>query len=222
MSSLIKQIELNKIDDETVYLVHGFIHYTEKSLNIIIPEPIFLILMSFYYISEYFKVCGEGMKITDNFTVRASATGDCTAFGATIIPSNNDNTYIWKVKINGIATFGGLICIGIVDNKCELINDQYSTSDYDLYAVESGITSFKFIRGDADYIKQPFKGGDIIKLILNMKKQTFTVMTMNDNDPGITYTNVKKASYLDYKLAVTMRRLETSVTILNFRILYSE
>ena len=69
MSSLIKHIDLNQIDDKTICLVNGFVHTIEKSMqktDVIIPESIIMIIISFYHIVECFAGYSEkNVKISD-------------------------------------------------------------------------------------------------------------------------------------------------------------
>ena len=114
----------------------------------------------------------------------------------------------------------GLICIGIVDHKYNRLDDEYcTTQDYELHAMEAGVdylikfTRYKSSKKDIP----PFKQGDILQKKLNMKQQTFT-FKINDQNPPFIFRNVAKSGSLHYRLAVTMRRLQTSATIVGFEV----
>ena len=141
---------------------------------------------------EYFKTYGEEMTLVDQVTVKGSRVCDYTAFGAKIIPSDSDKTYIWTVRINGIGSNGGLICIGIVDNKYNEVDDQYCTADYELYAMETGVNYLNIFPRHASNRKDrpPFKQGDILQIKLDMKQQTFTIK-INDQNPGYIQECIK-------------------------------
>ena len=221
MSSLIRDVDINEVDQDTLHLLHGFIREAQNLVDPVIPDSILLIVLSFYHLSEYFASHGREMTMIDEFTVAGAPYGDRSAYGAKIIPSNSEKIYIWEVKVNHIDSNGGLICIGIVDNECDIIDDQFSTENFSLYVLESGgvgATHYKFTRVTSQILSErPFKGGDILELTLDLKQRTF-IIKVNGGDRGFVFQEVRKAASLHYKLGVTMRRVKTSVTISSFRV----
>ena len=114
MSSSNRQIDLKAIDDKIVLLVHGFIHDVEKLLvNTIIPEPIFLVILSFYYVCEFFK---DTDCILQNDDQKAISTGiNLNAYGNIIIDSDSTRNHEWIFKVGYMVD--GETCIGIADSS---------------------------------------------------------------------------------------------------------
>ena len=48
-------IRPNEVDQRTKSLLHGFIQSLAKTMNHMIPDSIILMILSFYYLGEYFK-----------------------------------------------------------------------------------------------------------------------------------------------------------------------
>ena len=131
MASLITTLNVDKIKAETLCLVNGFIHETEKTINIIIPDSIMMVILSFYYIIEHFAEWGSDITVSDGkLTATGNATSSYSAYGKILIPADNENQdkYIWKLEINriGITEYTPRIDAGIIDSKNKILyTDMY-------------------------------------------------------------------------------------------------
>ena len=81
-------MNLEKIDDKIIFMIHGFVHRVEKSFNnATIPEPIILMILSFYYLADFFK---DTECILTNGDQKVISTGvNLNAYGNEIIDCNN-------------------------------------------------------------------------------------------------------------------------------------
>ena len=68
--SLSKQFAPDKIENEAVNLVNGFIHKLEKESDTFIPESIIVLIISFYYIPDLFAVTLIGIIIQNKYRIQ--------------------------------------------------------------------------------------------------------------------------------------------------------
>ena len=218
-------LEPKNVDQRTRNIIFGFIREAQELLPSIDDNPYYIIptviifkCIEFYHLIEYFVECGSKMTIEDKLTLISGHT-DFTGYGMMKIPSyNNAKTYEWKVKINNIKEKGGLVCIGIIDATNDTKETQFQTESCPLYAIESckhnGIDLWT--KDNGDWYNLDLGAGDILTIILNMKTATISFLINGVDNNNMLSRDVVQAKDLEYRLAVTMRRVETSVTLLYF------
>ena len=214
-----------KIDD---LLVWGYLRAIELLCHMTVPNEIYDMIYLYQKVCEYFAECGAGIKIledkmTINFITR---TSNYTAYGVVRIPSyQNNKKYIWNMKVNNIASDGGgLICVGIVDAKQNRLWTQFQTDSCPLYSVESETESGCLVKWDKNGSEDTtvtIANGDVLHMILDMKEKTVQFM-VNGKDEGVIFKDVEQKKDLEYKLAVTMKRTDTSVTFKDFQVIHQK
>ena len=98
---------LKKVDKQSKYLVHGYIHKIESThkLSMNIPSSIIRICILFFFQTEYFEKCGDDLMITGDKsdTLKRISTDDgyhnYVAYGLHWMDSTKYETVKWTVKV---------------------------------------------------------------------------------------------------------------------------
>ena len=228
---------MEDIDQNTLDLVNGFIKKSQillpHKLNTfyIIPKLVLFTILSYYHEMEYFdkNLCGPIFKITnENKTINNINNTDYgykTCYGAKIISSMLNKTYIWTIKNNETQT-GGL-CIGIdnagakwkdtdFDSKKEKASYAYNGCNGALYGWnhdrKSGYPMFR-VKNDILIMKLQFVKNNN-KGILSYK--------VNDDKEFITHQDIPRENELNYRFAISAAtEPKIKITLQDFVILSS-
>ena len=193
------------IDDNTRNLLKGYIRSTEKSMDKMIPDEIMFIILSFYYLNEFFKdVCSE-CSLTENKTnIKVIAGCNKNAYGYIHIDSMNDNgvSHHWKFRL-GSMEIDGETSIGIVQCDVMKFHGLYMAEGRGYGYCGEGYKMVP-LQDDADYDmiieKARFKPDDIVEMVLNLKKRS--LLFMINNEESVSIDNIKVGENIKYKMAV--------------------
>ena len=237
--------ELAKIDKYDRYLVFGYIRFLESllmlneddTLNLNAPSLVIHIILSYYYIGEFWDVLlcePEEMKISEDkqsvtTTEKMQQNTWRSVYGNVSIYSlNNDGHYQWDVKFELVSkhnsNFKKVDClIGLSTNNTDKIF--FRNKDYPNYAWYG--MGYKYHRYNWEStVGTTFKYGDIVRIDLNLKNQTLRYLKQDKDkknegfiDQNIKY-KIETGEKYQYRLAMGVCyefRRETKYTIVNFR-----
>ena len=220
--SVFEKVNTDKIDPNTKNLVHGYARNIQKSMDQIIPEAMIFIILSFYYLSEYFKEFEPDLyeHTINNRTIKSikhdSTNG--TVYGAVSVSlSDHIQKCIWKFKI--ITNRMNYIYIGICSTYQTKGIFYYSRGkESNAYCLQ--LDGYKWTDSDPDeYTVQPFNEGDIISMELNLDLKHL-IYAKNGNGLGIAYNNINLDDNVTYKMAVIMRDKGDEIELTDFECVY--
>ena len=213
---------LNKIDKTTKYSVYGWIREKEKTLRLSsIPSGIIAMCILYCRDDEIFHVRNErkislsvnSKSITKIGNANTNIGWNNNTYGIIEIPSMNNMTYQWDIKIVKVLSRISII-IGIASNNIpdEFIGQSCKSGIY--YAFWShgnkGAHNIPItIYGDA------FGTNDIISICLDLQKAQIR-FSINQNMQKIAFRNIVKSEKVKYRLFVSMWYVGESVEITNF------
>ena len=83
------------VDQKSECLLNGFIRNMTDSLDYTIPQEIILLIMSFYYLEEYFEIIdGRYYEVDVRIITRIKNHGSQSAYGHKLISSTDRYRYI--------------------------------------------------------------------------------------------------------------------------------
>ena len=218
-ASTLKNINIEEIDDHTKSLLDGFVRDVEKSMSHIIPDSIVLIILSFYYISEYFKQFDDKLyEITNNNKTikRYDGTSSNGSIYANFIisPHQNIKQCVWKFKINKKGS--NYIYIGICATSSTHARDIFYYCEYG-YCLQ--LDGYKWHYDDPNpyCTEEKFKSGDIVSMILNVQTKTLEY-AKNEKNLG-TALHVDFTD-LEYRMAVMMDVQGDEIELIDFKCEY--
>lgn len=146
----------------------------------------------------------------NNTITKQKETEDwCVAYGKKWIPSNNDNIYKWKIKLNQGAI--SLIAMGIVSNK----HNQNISEDFDSkHSYYLSATGYFRIDGQSATTKlQSAKVGDELCLILNTKQAQLQFYRNGNENHKEILCQITKSANIEYRFALSMYCDNGSVSV---------
>ena len=214
MSSSNRPIDLKAIDDKIVLLVNGFTHNVGKLMeNTIIPEPIFLMILSFYYVCEFFK---DTDCILQNDDHKAISTGiNLNAYGNVIIDSDSTKNHEWIFKIGYMVD--GETCIGIADSSYKKSNGLPATSDK-AYAFGDGYTWEAGSLADAPR----FEEGNTVTMVFNSANKSLHYKINDDNDSCVRINDIKPLNATGYRMAVFLGEAKDWIELISYKSLEND
>lgn len=238
--------DLSEIDGKTKLTVTGFIRRFDEILSSSsdmilfqnIPSLIVTIVTFYYYIGEHWKICHEGMEISnDGATItQITATGDCigSGYASTEIISSANMICEWHIK----ASSGGTTSSGWIQNDRVYAGIGISSiNDPDKVFLKTSINGWAYVinaySGQKKIVKptdigsvawesctKPMEIGGILKITLNLRDAIMRVK-MGDNEEMIAFENIKKRPDISYRLAVTSYPKGTAMSIVKFNEKYT-
>ena len=238
--------DVSAIDKNTILLVYGYMHRMQKLLNNkdetvlnIIPDDIINKCLLYYYIAEYFKYLGYGIKFgqdeiksyIDATTIVSgiynnvmqnmlyTPTGNTSYGNITIKSSQTEYIYRWNLKTSH-ETFIGITTNTLHYNR--FIRDTtsatayyFDTSNHCIFRKVPDIetTASVGMRLDSypQTLNQPTK---YVLMELDLEKKVINFYKNNDKGTKI-WANIKCGEDINYHLAVSMMS-NTSITLISF------
>ena len=218
MSSLTRAVDLSKIDEQTKCLVFGYVHATERLLDdVIIAESIIIIIISFYYMFEYFD--NETDCILSESKCKAMSSGfSQNVYGNVGIDSNETGIHEWKFSIGSMKHLGETV-IGIVQKSVTHCSDIF-TSTGKGYGYGNGChfiawTPHKCLIKIIG--KRKFKIGDTVTMRYNLDTKSLNYY-INDSDVCVTtIKNIHFGNGIRYKLAVFLRYGDDWIKLISYK-----
>ena len=210
-------VSLTNFDEDTKNLVHGFIRNIQKSVLLIIPDPIIWIVLSFYFAPECFKDFDKSVfKCIDKHCqiikcVSANSSWS-SIYGNIMVSSNRKQKCLWKLRLNKFNV--GLIGISStydVDKRFFVSVDSYN---YCFYSADGS----KVSKDDYQDYSTAYDEGDVITMILDCKLKQLS-FHKNDEDLGVAYDNIGCGSDIKYRMAVYIYELHEEVELLEFSLM---
>ena len=212
VSQIMSEIQMNEIPDDTKYLLSGFIRRMEKEVNNDIPEVIMMIILSFYYIAEYFK--DTDCELSEKNTKITSAGHNRNGYGNLIIDSTSNGCHQWQFKI-GFIKFS--LMVGITESSINTTCPIYTVKGKGYGYHSRGKTCIPKSKGTGykSIEKKPrFKEGDKVQMVLNLDKKSLS-FKLNEGDT-CSIENIKIGQDIDYKLAVFMGDPGDSLQLISY------
>ena len=227
------------VDQETQYLVYGFIYEAEKLLELdTIPSLIIELCLSFFYLSivdAIFSIHNE--QITQLSQDKKTITQiqfnriHCS-FGLNQVPSiNNKSKYEWDISIinmdisnrNHRDIFIGISSLTKSNNKQKLLGYNYL---YNIRTVTSGAMSCAayHVEGkrsinrkfESRWHGKIYKAGDKVTVCLDLERKPLS-FKLNEIDHGVAFDDIKVGPNIKYRLIVRLYEMDHSVKIERFR-----
>ena len=211
-----------RIDDRTKYAVYGWIRKCEQQLQLQnVPKGIADIIILYYRKAEIFDIIdGEGIKLSDDqtsvtFLKLFNGASFYNSYGLNEISSMNKNKYKWDLRISNFKE-GSLSYIWIgISSTYEIQPDAFSRMKGWCY-----IASFDGSGYTTDHMgattKIPFGKGDKVTFILDLGKETLTLMVNDNIDKSYCFENIKKDIDIKYRLMVTLNGKNNGVQVEHF------
>ena len=223
MSSLAKAVDLGKIDEKTKCLIFGYAHNAEKLFNdAIIAESIIIIIISFYYMFEYFD--DKTHCILSEYKCKAVSSGmNKNVYGNVRIDSNETGIHEWKFNI-GSMKYSGETIIGIVDTSVmhcggmfTATGKGYAYGDGSLFIATPDAEDKQYrSRYDVIYDQPEFKIGDTVTMRFNLDTKTL-YYHINDSDICVTtIKNIPVGNGIRYKLAVFLGYSDDWIKLISY------
>eukprot|EP01084_Bolivina_argentea_P117131 208069_1 len=230
--SLVKR---QTVDQDTKYLVYGWIHETEKLLQLKnnISNLIIELCVSFFHLSivnerfsiydpEYVNVSEDKKTVT-----QISFNNTYCSFGINQIPTiNNRSKYEWDIDIKHMDTrtiiSSRMIFIGI--SSLSHMNTKRRLSGYNyVYQIFTSMTggctfarSFLDRKTKTKSYGKIYETGDKVTICLDLEKKELS-FKLNGDDQGVAFDDIKVGPEIKYRLIVKLWDLEQSVKIDKFR-----
>ena len=95
---------MNEIDQHSKELVYGFIRECQNSVHQIIADSLIYIILTYYYLSEYFETFNEEIytRLINPKIIKKLIKSDSVSsiYGNVKISSEKHEKWVWKFKIN--------------------------------------------------------------------------------------------------------------------------
>ena len=205
-----------KPDQETTDLVYGFIHNIQKEMDLMIPSPLYLVILSYFYLTDYFESWNKeiySLKNNNKIIKCIERRTYSSIYGnIEILSTEIEKRWIWTFKIN--KNIGGSIWIGIsssytIDQDC--FTNRLS-SNYGL-----GLDGGSWSKGRSKrFCQSNFNDGDILKMIIDFKYREISYYH-NNNHLGVAYDNLDINDNIKYKMAVIMAKIDNEIELIDFK-----
>ena len=195
--------EMNEIPDNTKYLISGYIRKMEAEVENDIPEVIMMIILSFYYIAEYFKDTECDLSEDNTKILGGYLCCNRNAYGNIIIDSmsnGDDGIYHWQFEIGCLTT--DTVAMGITESTSTPLNPIYTVNGKGYAYMSSGSLWKPNSTGDSYNLtrnKPKYKEGDVVEMILNLDEKSL-LFKVNNNE-SCSIENIKTAEGIHYRMA---------------------
>eukprot|EP01084_Bolivina_argentea_P108655 194194_1 len=228
--------EVKYVDDSNKRLVFGFIREIEAKCSIQNTPPLILYTcLLYYYATEYFDKCGTGVNISDDkMTItKDSASGTTwnnTTYCKNFIDSTSKGIVKWTFKMNKFHTEkdhnfpSSDICIGITSTE-DNTNKDWAFGASGFYYASGNLGKFFQTDNDSmnkcnanrDSIEEKIKFGesDQITLILDLEQRKI-FQQINAGEKYLIWKQIKVDENVKYKVAVTLRYPNNSMTLVEY------
>eukprot|EP01084_Bolivina_argentea_P035470 65802_1 len=163
--------------------------------------------------TEYLAVIGNKASSYDNKTVRKYAftsEWENATFGKQSIPSKSECICEWRIRINdGYTNNLGVSSGNAIPNEAVFRRK----NDYN-YCYTAYIGQKMSSHNIEDY-GESFRKGDVIKIRLDLVNYELSFYK-NGVNQGVAYRDIGHGYYVSYRLAISQRREDSSVTLLGF------
>ena len=204
--SYVSTTYLNDVPVDTQHVLNGFIRNIQKSIDNIIPDEIMIVILSFYYLTEYFK--DTKCSLTEQNTKITLKSGyNNNAYGNIHIDSINHNglCHHWIFKIG---TIRNKPIIGIVQvDVTKLIGIYMATGRGYGYYGAGRVLIPRQAQNDYDFVygKPKFEEGDTVEMVLNLKAKRLMFYINDDDTSSVAIDNIKVGDNIKYKMAAFLR-----------------
>lgn len=233
--------ELKKIDQQIQHIVFGFVRQCQSLLPdhtenayYTIPSLAFYLCLSYFHSAyldknnrgKYMKVNEESNSVSIDKGEEGTHVTDWsmgnTIYGNQWLRSNSNMKYEYELEITHIHPSYSDVYIGISSKDVTIqdyVNDNVS-EDCIYYAQTNwGSTYTNHNSNDKShkaYSGKPYtKSGDILRLMINFKEKTVK-LSVNNDEEGACFTNIKIGDDIEYKLAISIYRHGDTVTVKAF------
>ena len=220
MSTAFDIANARNADDSTKLLIFGYVRDNNIKMRISnnIPDLICFIIILYCMNEEYFDKPGQNIHISDDklSITRISGTGyDNTTYCKQWIPSISKMIITWKFKVE---TYTGTILLGITANFDTFQNDDFTDYGNDIapvYALSNNGV-WESTQSDKAFKSWAYSANDEITFILNLKDGNITFQVNNDIKQ-IIWSDIKMSEEIKYKLAVVLFKMNTKLSLIDFR-----
>ena len=208
------KINLNKVDKYTKHLLYGFTRNIQKDICLIIPDPIIVIILSFYYLPEYFKDFDKSIfQCINTNDTQINTLSDNTSwssiYGNIMISSDKQQKCIWKLRLN---EFSDVFMIGI-SSICDIDKRFFVNKNSYNYCYYS--KGYKGSKEKFETYGTKMGKGDIITMILDCKLKQISFHE-NDKNLGVAYDKIECGEDIKYKMAIYAYYKNTEIELLEF------
>lgn len=229
---------LSKLNDSNKSLVFGYVRSIEKKSNMItIPMLIYYQILTYFYIHEYFTKCGDELEISeDKMTLkkidiihsRHTKEWMNNAYCNIWFASNGQEIATWKFKLNEIETpkedvAWHEIYFVFVSKDERLNEDANSSEDAPNYGWSNNEETYHFGAGEdcVEFVAgcKAHENGDKVSITLNTKEGSikWKRFATEEGDSYYVYKNIEQSDSIKYKLAVSLRSKNNSITLIDFK-----
>ena len=218
-ASTISSINPNDIDDDTKYLLHGYIRNIQKSIDNIIPDIIINVILSFYYISEYFHIFEDKyykiVKDNNQIIQCIKSHHDASIYGNILIDCDgNQQRYIWSFRINKKYPTNHFY-IGI-SSTYETMQRYYWNTLSSNYCLQ--LDGYKWSKDHPqEYTKEKFENGDIVDMILDLNLRQLSFMKNGTINLKVAYKNIDIEPKIKYRMAIRMDNEDDELELIGFK-----
>eukprot|EP01084_Bolivina_argentea_P203850 348100_1 len=198
-------------------LAYGYVRDTELLLNnhrtsTQMPYEIYKLIFEYFFMKELFDIIGSNILVSkDGMMITKIKKGNSSSYGSNWIPTNCDETFVWKIKINKIVATG--VYIGISADHT-ITSDSFMTNEkkpnYSIGGAGEILSKGKY----KNYGKE-LHTNDLITMELDCDEGTLSY-DINTVSQGVAY-DIDKTDNMQYKLAIFMFHNTESVTIVDFQ-----
>ena len=205
------------VDQKSEYLLNGFIRNITDSLDYTIPQEIILLIMSFYYLGEYFEIIDDRYyeigEEDDRMITRVNNDGVQSIYGHKLIRSTDRYRYIWHFKLMDVKSDYGVF-IGISSDydtkQCFAYNEQ--SNNYSL-----SLNGNEWVNGGFEVTTSlAFKSGDEMFMEYDGEKKQLS-FTKNELQRKIVINEIEQNMNKQYRMGVRMGFVGSKIKLLSFQ-----
>ena len=233
--------KVKKIKQIYKNIVFGYVRTSQRKLfsNLnnnpfyIIPVLVDYLCLLFYYEEEDEfnpKLRGRNIKISNNnkiinyYNIDSVHNNASTCYGKKVISSTINNTYEWKFKMLKMENYSNYINNGIDNANGKWINDApHTKKEKASYMVwcgtkDYGVNGYRWDRQTLFHINFPgfYHEGDILTMTLKFDNDG-GILIYEINGKKFMFKNIVREKGLEYRLAVTLKQVNESVQMTEFK-----
>eukprot|EP01084_Bolivina_argentea_P107699 192546_1 len=208
--------KLKNIENETKYLVFGFLRISSDLLDLNMPDLIIFTCLSFYYISEYFAKPGTNIEIScDGAKITKICSGhwENVTYGNKEITSRSKGIYKWYLKMIKCRWH---IVVGISASTASDASF-WSGDKYGYWSTGNKISK----NGNCDY-GACVRDNDIVCMELDMQSsqgQNTLTFYVDDESQGVAFDGIDFDCNQKYRLAVSIYHPTACVELIEFTVM---
>lgn len=212
--------EVNRVDQQTRYAVHGWMRRQQSELEITNLPPILAVIIVLYYrSSELFDIISKKcIKLSENKTMitkqgqlRGKYKYENNNYGSMEIDSTSNGVYQWDLNIVKC----GWIYLGVAWKYTPNRSTVLYVGDPGHYIFGHDATARTSDAFSGPEYGECWKDGDIVSIVLDLDKAELSLM-INDKDQGVAFTSIERSVDIKYRLFACLTEPEDCVEILNF------